>query len=74
MICDQILSVFNDNLDTSDPNDPEVIIKVDICNAFNTACRVTKKYCMSCFDTLTGTDRFTLRRVKRGGSRGPYKC
>jgi hypothetical protein len=31
----KILSVFYDNLDASDPNDPEVIIKIDISNAFN---------------------------------------
>ena len=37
--CGKILSVFYDNLDTSDPNDPEVIIKIDISNAFNTTCR-----------------------------------
>jgi hypothetical protein len=36
--CAKILSVFYDNLDTSDP-DPEVIIKIDISNAFNTTCR-----------------------------------
>ncbi len=35
----KILSVFYDNLDTSDTNDPEVIIKIDISNAFNTTCR-----------------------------------
>ena len=35
----KILSVFYDNLDTSDPNDPEVIIKIDISNDFNTTCR-----------------------------------
>ena len=28
--CVKILSVFYDNLDTSDLNDPEVIIKIDI--------------------------------------------
>ena len=33
----KILSVFYDNLDTSDPNDPEVIIKIDISNTFNIA-------------------------------------
>jgi hypothetical protein len=32
----KILSVFYDNLDTSDPNDPDVIIKIDVSNAFNT--------------------------------------
>jgi hypothetical protein len=37
--CAKVLSVFYDNLDTSDPNDPEVIIKIDISNAFNTTCR-----------------------------------
>ena len=33
------LGFFYDNLDTSDPNDPDVIIKIDISNAFNTTCR-----------------------------------
>jgi hypothetical protein len=37
--CVKILSVFYDNLDTSDPNDPEEIIKIDISNAFNTTFR-----------------------------------
>jgi hypothetical protein len=37
--CAKILSVFYDNLDTSDPNDPDVIIKIDVSNAFNTADR-----------------------------------
>ena len=37
--CAKILSVFYDNLNTSDPNDPELIIKIDISNAFNTTCR-----------------------------------
>jgi hypothetical protein len=31
----KILSVFYDNLDISDPNDPDVIIKIDVSNAFN---------------------------------------
>jgi hypothetical protein len=31
--------VFYDNLDTSDPNDPDVIIKIDISNPFNTTDR-----------------------------------
>jgi hypothetical protein len=30
---------FMTNLDTSDPNDPEVIIKIDRSNVFNTTCR-----------------------------------
>ena len=34
----KILPVFYDNLDTSDPNDPEVIIKIDISDVFNTTC------------------------------------
>jgi hypothetical protein len=33
------VSVFYDNLDTSDPNDPDVIIKIDVSNAFNTTDR-----------------------------------
>jgi hypothetical protein len=37
--CAKILSVFYDNLDSSDPNDPEVITKIDISNAFSTTCR-----------------------------------
>jgi hypothetical protein len=35
--CAKILSGFYDNLDTT--SDPEVIIKIDISNAFNTTCR-----------------------------------
>ena len=37
--CSKILSTFYDNLDTTDLNDPEVIIKIDISNAFNSTCR-----------------------------------
>ena len=37
--CAKILSVFYDNLDISDPNDPDAIIKIDISNAFNTTDR-----------------------------------
>ncbi len=36
--CAKILLVFYDSLDTSDPNDPEEIIEIDITNAFNTTC------------------------------------
>jgi hypothetical protein len=36
----KILSVFYDNLDTSDPNDPDVIIKIDVSNVVNTTDRV----------------------------------
>ncbi len=35
----KILSVFYDNLDISDPNDPDVIIKIDVSNKFNTTDR-----------------------------------
>ncbi len=35
----KILSTFFDSLDTTDLNDPEVIIKIDISNAFNSTCR-----------------------------------
>jgi hypothetical protein len=35
----KILSVFYDNLDISDPNDPDVIIKIDVSNVFNTTDR-----------------------------------
>jgi hypothetical protein len=37
--CAKILACFYDNLDTSDPNDPDVIIKIDISNGFNTTDR-----------------------------------
>jgi hypothetical protein len=37
--CAKILSGFYDNLDTSDPNDPDVIIKIGMSTAFDTACR-----------------------------------
>jgi hypothetical protein len=37
--CAKILPVFYDKLDISDPNDPDVIIKIDMSNAFNTTCR-----------------------------------
>ena len=36
----KILFGFYDNLDTSDINDPEVIIKIDISNVFNTRLHV----------------------------------
>ena len=37
--CAKILSTFYDSLDTTDLNDPEVIIKIGISNAFNSTCR-----------------------------------
>ena len=36
----KILVCFYDNLDTSVPNDPDLIIKIDISNVFNTTDRV----------------------------------
>jgi hypothetical protein len=33
--CAKTLTCFYDNLDVSDPTDPEVIIKIDVANAFN---------------------------------------
>ena len=57
--CGKILSVF-DSLDTSDPNhDPEVIIKIDISNVFNTTCRVLT------LDVLSGHRDYACD-VKRG--------
>jgi hypothetical protein len=35
----KILAVFYDNLDVSDPNDPDVIIKIVISDVFNTTDR-----------------------------------
>ncbi len=35
----KILSVFYDNLNTSDSNDPDVIVKIDVSNVFNTTDR-----------------------------------
>jgi hypothetical protein len=37
--CAKILTCFYDNLDFSDPTDPEVIIKIDVANAFNSTDR-----------------------------------
>jgi hypothetical protein len=37
--CAKILTCFYDNLDVSDPTDPEVIIKIDVANAFNSTDR-----------------------------------
>ena len=37
--CAKILLVFYGSLDTSDPNDPDVIMKIDVFNAFNTTDR-----------------------------------
>jgi hypothetical protein len=48
--CSKILSVFYDNFYTSDPNDPDVIIKIDVSNAFNTTdCALT-------LDMISGRD------------------
>jgi hypothetical protein len=35
----KILTCFFDNLDVSDPTDPEVIIQIDVVNAFNSTNR-----------------------------------
>ena len=45
--CAKVLSVFYDNLDTSDPNDPDVIIKIDVSNAFNSTDRPFTLDCIS---------------------------
>ncbi len=37
--CAKILECFYDNLDTIDPNDPDVIIEIDISTVFNTTDR-----------------------------------
>jgi hypothetical protein len=37
--CAKILTSFYDNLDVSDPTDPEVIIKIDVANVFNSTDR-----------------------------------
>ena len=61
-----------ETLDTSDPNDHEVIIKIDISNVFNTTCRVLTLDVLSDirhYSTLTGMDRFTSRRSRRGDNR-----
>jgi hypothetical protein len=57
----KILSVFYDSLDTSDPNGPEVIIKIDISNSFNTTCRALT------LDVLSGRpSRDYVWDLKRG--------
>lgn len=37
--CAKILTCFYDNLDVSDPTDPEVIIQIDVANTFNSTNR-----------------------------------
>ena len=44
----KILSIFYDNLDTTDLNDPAVIIKIDISNVFNST------FCVLTLDILSG--------------------
>ncbi len=39
----KILRFFYDNLDTSVPNDPDVIIKIDTSNSLNTTDRTFRK-------------------------------
>ena len=53
--------MFYNSLDTTDPNDPEVIIKIDISNDFNTKCRVLR------LDVLSGrASRDYTCGLKRG--------
>ena len=57
----KILSTFYDSLDTTDLNDPEVIIKIDISNAFNSTCRALT------LDILSGrASRDYVSGFKRG--------
>jgi hypothetical protein len=59
--CAKILAVFYHNLDTSDPNDPYVIIKIDISNAFNTTDRALT------LDVLSGhASRYYACGLKKG--------
>ncbi len=37
--CAKILTSFYDNLDVSDPTDPEVTIQIDVSNVFNSTNR-----------------------------------
>ena len=48
--CEKILSIFYDSLDTTDLNDTEVMMKIDISNAFNSTCRVLT------LDIISGRD------------------
>ena len=41
--CAKILVYFNDNLDTSDPNVLDVIIKIEMSNSFNTTDRARQR-------------------------------
>jgi hypothetical protein len=61
----KILSVFYDNLDTSDPNDPDVIIKIDVSNEFNTTDRTLT------LDMISGraSRDYALRWENRTGAR-----
>jgi hypothetical protein len=67
--CAKIISVFYDSLDTSDPNDPEVIIRIDISNAFNTTCRALT------LDVLSGrASRDYACGLKRGDAINTSEC
>jgi hypothetical protein len=46
--CAKVLLIFYDNLDISDPNDPEVIIQIDVCNVFNSTDRAFSLDCINC--------------------------
>ena len=57
----KILSIFYDDLDTTDPNDPVVIIKSNISNAFNSTCRALT------LDILSGRSSYDfVCGLKRG--------
>jgi hypothetical protein len=71
--CAKILSVFYDNLDTSDPNDPDVIIKIDVSNAFNTTDRgyfKAMRTCHSKFRYFDWDGQVHLAKGKTGGQQG----
>jgi hypothetical protein len=54
----KVLTCFYDNLDVSDPTDPEVIIKIDVANEFNSI--VTQPW-TSLVDMSRGTMSVSLR-------------
>jgi hypothetical protein len=71
--CAKVLSIFYDNLGTTDPNDPEVIIKIDMSNAFNSACRALTQAMRSCHAKLRYFDwdgQVHLAKGKTGGQQG----
>jgi hypothetical protein len=59
--CAKILTCFYDNLDVSDPTDPEVIIKIDVGNTFNSTDRDLT------LEVLSGHVSGTMTVVSRQG-------